>query len=137
MDVRHLGATALITHLGELFMAGRFEEATRFWSFPCPIEVEGEMLVIHDACEFEAFLRRQRGRAHEAGLLALTPKVIAVELPRDDGRFRIWLRWFYSFAGRSEEAPDLSVFYMRRRPSGELSIEMMNLVHVPAEALSA
>ena len=136
-DVRHLGATAMISHLGELFLADRLREVTQFWSLPCPVEVEGELLVMHDASALEAFLRQRRELARRASLLAMTPQAVAVEVPREDGRFRIWLRWAYGFADHTESDPDLSVYYMVRKPSGELSIEMMTLVRVPAEALSA
>lgn len=131
-----LGATELITRLGELFVAGRLREATEFWTFPCPIEEAGELLVMRDADALEAFLRRRRKAAGEAGLLAMTPRIIALEVPRND-RFRVWLRWLYRYPTHAEEASDTAVYYIHRRPSGELTIEMMDVARIPAQARRA
>jgi hypothetical protein len=127
-----LSVTALMTRLGQLFMADRLEEATRFWTFPCPVEVAGELTVMPDARALEGFFRRRRELAREMGLLDMTPHVIAVEVPRD-GRFRAWLRWRYAFADRTEEDSHASVYFMVRKRSGALVIEMMDIVRVPAE----
>ena len=131
--LRPLGVTALIARLGELILAGRLEEATRFWSFPCPVEVEGELMVMRDAQALEAFFRHRSELARKAGLLRLIPRIVAIEVPRD-GRFRVWLHWIHHFPDRAEEDRTPSVYFMVRRPSGELSIEMMDTVRMPSGA---
>ena len=135
-STKRLPVEALLSHLGELFVAGRLREITRFWSFPCPVELEGELIVMQDADALEAFLRRRREEARQNGLRAMTPRITAVEVPRG-GRFRVWLRWSYLLGDRLQEDVNPSLYYMLRKPSGELSIEMMELVRVPNEARSA
>lgn len=129
-----LSVTALITRLGELFMAGRLREARRFWSFP--VGVEGELIVMRDADALEAFFRKRREVARAAGVIALTPRIIAIEVPRN-GRFRVWFRWMPHFEDYVGEDPTPSLYYMVRKPSGELSIEMMDIVRMPAGLKSA
>lgn len=133
---RPLSVTALITRLGDLFMADRLSEATRYWAFPCPVEVDGELMVMRDACALEAFFQRRRELARERGVLSLSVRVIAVEVPRD-GRCRAWFRWVRTYADRVEEDQRTSVYYMVRKPTGEIVIEMMDIVRTAAEARSA
>ncbi len=133
---RPISVTALITRLGHLFMEDRIGEATRFWSFPCPVEVDGELMVMRDARALEAFFQRRRELARERGLLSIEPRIIAVEVPRD-GRCRAWFRWVRRYADRVEEDGETSVYYMVRKPSGEFTIEMMDVVRTAAEAKSA
>ena len=131
-----ISVTALITRLAELYVADRLWEATQFWSFPCPVEVDGELMVMRDATALEAFFRRRRELARAAGLQELTPRIIAIEVPRD-GRFRVWFRWIARLADRVVEDSNTSLYYMVRKPSGELSIEMMDLVRLPTGVKSA
>ncbi len=84
---RRLGASALLGRLGELFIADRLHEATQLWSFPCPVEVAGDLTVMKDSDELEAFFRSRHDRARSAGMTALVPRIIAIEMPRKH-RFR-------------------------------------------------
>ena len=127
---RRLGASALLGRLGELFIADRLREATQLWSFPCPVEVAGELTVMKDAEELEAFFRSRHDRARAAGMTALVPRIIAIEMPRKH-RFRVWLRWVHHFDTHDEEEEHTSVFYFVRKPWGGLSIEMMDIVRLP------
>jgi hypothetical protein len=131
-----LSATALIARLGDLFMAGRLNEVTELWSFPCPVEVGGELRVMRDAEELLGFFQRRLDRAKAAGLIALVPRVIAIEMPRKH-RFRVWFRWVYHYADREQEEEHSSVFYLHRKPLGNLSIEMMDIVRLPDVAIEA
>lgn len=127
---RRLGASDLLGRLGDLFTADRLREATELWSFPCPVEVAGELTVMKDAEALEAFFRSRHDGARIAGMTALVPRIIAIEMPRKH-RFRVWLRWVHRFDTHEEEEEHTSVFYFVRKPWGGLSIEMMDIVCLP------
>lgn len=127
---RPIGVTALFERLGECFVQGRLAEAAGFWSFPSPIMIDGHLEVMRRPSDLIAFMAAGRGVALAAGLVALRPLVVAIEMPRL-GRLRVWLRWCYDFHDRTEEETHGSVYYMVRSSDGRLSIEMMDIVAIP------
>jgi len=128
--------TAFFGLLGEHFVAGRLGEAAQAWSFPCPVEIDGELVVMRSPEVFQAYLADQRAVALAAGLTAMTPRVSAIEMPRN-GRFRVWLRWVSHFGDRVEEEDHGTVYFMAFRPDGRLTIEMMDIVQLPSMQAAA
>lgn len=128
--------SALFTQLGLLFVQGRISEMTAYWTFPCPVEVEGQLVVMRDASDLARFFAERRAGAMEAGLTAFEPRIAAIEMPRA-GRFRVWLRWALTFGNVCLMEEQVSLYYMARKPRGGLTIEMMDIVLIPLETVPA
>lgn len=127
----------LLTRMGELFMSGRLDEMSAMWTFPCPVEIGGELVVLRDPQQLRTYFASLRAAALAAGVLRLAPSVIAVEIPRGD-RFRAWIRWVRHLRGGAREMDAFgSLYYLVRRPSGALAIEMMELFEPSAGLESA
>lgn len=133
---RSMTVSALFGRLGGLFVEGRLREMTAFWSFPCPIEMDGRLVVMRDPPELEDFFATRRAKAMEVGLTAFEPRISAIEMPRQ-GRFRVWMRWAHTFGNVCLLDENGSVYYLSRRPMGDLTIEMMDIVILPREAVLA
>ena len=134
-DRRPLGVTAFFGQLGEQFAQGRLEEMAGHWTFPCPIEVGGQLVVMRGPEVFVTYLAQRRAAAMARGLTAMTPRISAIEMPRN-GRFRVWLRWVFRFGDHVEEEDHGMVYFMAAAPDGRLTIEMMDAVQLPTEGLA-
>ena len=80
----------------------------------------------------------------ERGVIALQPRVTAVDLPRA-GRFRVWVDWHELAIPADESRLSSAIYYCRSTPAG-LRTEMINYTsptmpelspHFAALALSA
>jgi len=127
---RPLAVTSFFTQLGALFVQGRFTEMAAFWSFPCPLEIGGDLVVMRDPAMLADHFAHQHVQARQDGLTAMIPRIAAIEMPRQ-GRFRVWLRWQYEFADLCVPDEAASLYYMARTSRGGLTIEMMDLVRLP------
>lgn len=127
---RPLRVTAFFGTMGEQFVAGRLHEFARPWTFPCPVETDGQLVVMRSSEALEAYLAERRRTLIAAGLTAMTPRVSAIEMPRK-GRFRVWLRWTLHFGDQAEEENHGTVYFMAFQPDGRLTIEMMDIVQLP------
>ena len=134
-DKRPLGVTAFFGLLGEQFAQGRLEERASNWTFPCPVEVGGQLVVMRGPEVFVTYLAERRSAALNRGLTAMTPRISAIEMPRN-GRFRVWLRWVFLYGDRVEEEDYGMVYFMAAAPDGRLTIEMMDAVQLPVEGLA-
>ena len=135
-DRRPLGVTVFFTLLGEQFAQGRLEEMTSHWAFPCPVEVDGKLVVMRGAEVFVSFLADRRRTALSQGLTAMTPRISAIEMPRK-GRFRVWLRWTLHYGNHAEEEDHGVVYFMAAAWDGRLTIEMMDMVQIPFDQAAA
>ena len=133
---RPLRVTAFFVAMGEDFVAGRLGEVVQAWSFPCPVEIDGQLVVMRNSDAFEAYLAQRHSAVLAAGLTALKPRVSAIEMPRK-GRFRVWLRWTSHFGDRTQDENHGTVYFMAFRPDGRLTIEMMDLVQLPSADATA
>ncbi|WP_210527136.1 hypothetical protein [Rubellimicrobium arenae] len=136
LDRKPQPVSAFFQRLGDLFVQGRIREMTGSWAYPCPVEVQGGLVVMRNAAMMEAFLAMRHADAIQRGLTAMIPRIAAIEMPRKE-RFRVWLRWEYEF--RDQCVPDEygSLYYLARNPWGTLTIEMLDVVHVPPFAAQA
>lgn len=135
-DKRPLGVTAFFSLLGRQFVQGRLEEMVRYWAFPCPVEVEGQLVVMRNPEVFVTYLAERRATALASGLTDMTPRISAIEMPRK-GRFRVWLRWVFRFGDLTEEEDHGMVYFMCSGPDGRLTIEMMDVVQLPSDKAEA
>lgn len=136
MDRRPLGVTAFFGLLGEQFVQGRLEDMASRWTYPCPVEVGGRLVVMRSQEAFVGYLAEQRRLARTHGLTGMTPRISAIEMPRS-GRFRVWLRWMLHYGDHVEEEDHGVVYFMVAKAGGRLSIEMMDIVHVATDQATA
>jgi len=84
--------TAHLQTKGELLLSAQFDRLMDSYVFPLPIFLHTSRLVVSapdQACTvFEHLREALVGR----GVVALRPKVSAIDLPRA-GRFRVWVDW--------------------------------------------
>lgn len=84
--------TAHLQTKGELLLSSQFDRLMDSYVFPLPIFLHTSRLVVSapdQACTvFEHLREALVGR----GVVALRPKVSAIDLPRA-GRFRVWVDW--------------------------------------------
>jgi hypothetical protein len=133
---RPLGVTAFFTLLSQRFVEGRLGEMAASWTFPCPIEINGQLVVMRSPEVLEAHLAKRRAASLAAGLVGMRPRISAIEMPRN-GRFRVWLRWVLDFGDHVEEEDHGTVYFMTVSPGGRLTIEMMDVVQLPLAKVTA
>ena len=131
-DRRPLGVTSFFGLLGEQFVQGRLEAMAGHWAFPCPVEVSGQLVVMRDPQVFVTYLSGRRDEALSQGLTAMTPRISAIEMPRN-GRFRVWLRWRLHFGDRVDVEDHGMVYFMAVASDSRMTIEMMDMVPIPSE----
>lgn len=123
---------------------GRFDALAAQYLYPLPAFLAGTRMIVRNPREAASMLALQRAAYMERGVLAIHPKVVAMDLPRGN-RFRAWVDW-EELALPVEQTRVCSVlYYMGIVPDG-FRIEMVDYVtltmpeltsHYAAVALSA
>ena len=106
------------------------------WAFPCPMEVDGQLVVMRSPEVFEIYLAERRRAALSQGLTAMTPRISAIEMPRQ-GRFRVWLRWTLHYGDHAVEEDHGMVYFIAAGLNGRLTIEMMDVVQIAVSQAAA
>ncbi len=121
----------ITTHLqakGELLLSGQFDRLTTSYVFPLPIFLHASRLVISAPDQARAVFRHLREALVDRGVVALRPKVSAIDLPRA-GRFRIWVDWQEIALPVEATRISQAVYYCRDTGIG-LQTEMVNYTHL-------
>lgn len=118
---------------GELLLSGQIDRLVAEYVFPLPVFLHSNRLVIHSTDQAKLVLAHLRATLLERGVVALRPRVAALDLPRA-GRFRVWVDWqeiaFPAEATRISQA----VYYCRATKLG-LRTEMVNYTHLSMPGL--
>ncbi|TNC71502.1 hypothetical protein [Rubellimicrobium roseum] len=130
-----LGVTDLFTRMGQDFVAGRFRAMTEPWIFPCPVEMDGHLVVMRSPEDLEDYFRRRFAAHKSAGIRTMAPRISAIEVPRQ-GRFRVWLRWIGHYDDHQEEDDYVALYYLKQQALDSPRIEMMDVVHCTLVARS-
>lgn len=109
-------------------LAGELDGFGEMFSLPLPIHAPGALTVVLDPVGGTDFLNRMRAEWAGRGIVALRPKVSAIELPKDN-RFRVWIDWT-EINSAGDEAPGSTIIYYCRKCSTGLRTEMMQYTHV-------
>jgi len=105
-------------------LAGQFDRIAAQYLYPLPVHLGASRVIVRSAAEATAMLRLQRAACLERGVVALTPRLAAMDLPRD-GRLRIWVDWHErTLPGRGARL-STSIYYCRQTPAG-FRIEMIS-----------
>jgi hypothetical protein len=136
--------TAHLRRRAELLLGGHFDQVAAQYLFPLPLYLGASRVIVRNAVEATDILCLLRAAYLERGVIALQPRVTAIDLPRD-GRFRAWVDW-HELALPVEKSRVSSVlYYCKSTPTG-LRTEMINCTrssmpelspHFAALALSA
>lgn len=109
---------------GEHLLAGRIDELLGSYVFPLPVFLPQQRMLLtgpEEAVLVFAVLRRSLLRG---GVVALQPKIRAVELPRN-GRYRLWVDWQELVMPSGEMRVSQAIYYCRTTDLGP-RVEMVN-----------
>lgn len=84
--------TAHLETKGELMLSGQFDRLMDSYVFPLPIFLHTSRLVVSAPDQARTVFGHLREALVCRGVVALRPKVSAIDLPRA-GRFRVWVDW--------------------------------------------
>jgi hypothetical protein len=116
-------------------MAGNYERIVAEYSFPLPVHLDASRVIVRSATEATAMLRLQHADMMERGVVALTPSVTAMDLPRG-GRFRIWVDWQETTLSDQGPLQSKAIYYCRQTPSG-FQIEMVDYTRLSMPELQS
>jgi hypothetical protein len=105
-------------------MAEQYDRILADYCFPLPVHLDTSRVIVRNPDEAAAMLRLQRTAFLERGVVALTPCVTAMDLPRG-GRFRIWVDWHELTVSEQGPLQSKVIYYCRQVPGG-FRIEMVD-----------
>lgn len=117
-------AAAQFRSRGEHLLAGRIDELLQSYIFPLPVFLPEQRMLLtgpEEAVLVFAILRRSMLLG---GVVALQPKIRAVELPRG-GRYRLWVDWQELVMPSGEMRVSQAIYYCRATDLGP-RVEMVN-----------
>jgi hypothetical protein len=139
--------TQIASHLcqrADWLLAGRYEKIAAGYAYPLPVFLGTGRVIVRSPDEAKAMLILQHSVYLGRGVVSLTPKVTAIDLPRAD-RLRVWVDWQEEGATPQEGRVSSALYYCRLTED-DLRIEMVNYIrlsmpefrpHFAALALSA
>jgi hypothetical protein len=136
--------TAQLRHRAERLWNGQYAAIAAQYIYPLPMYLGSSRLIVRNADEAAAMLCLLRAAYLERGVIALQPRVTAVDLPRA-GRFRAWVDWHELAIPAEASSLSSTIYYCRITATG-IRIEMVNYTrqsmpelrpHFAALALSA
>jgi len=114
---------ALLQGRSECLLSGQLDPLLCGFTYPLPIYVPTRRIVLGNVEEARSFCQVIRTALCDRGVMALQPKVTAMELPRG-GRFRVWVDW-YELAMPVEGTRLTSATYYLKAGSAGLKTEMI------------
>jgi hypothetical protein len=123
-------ANAFVQKLAQHFNASDFAALAEGYVFPLPVQVDGELLVLHSAAEMVIAIAQYRAVNVAAGLVPSAPRIVAIDLPRN-GRFRLWLDWHYGAPDATRQEVTRNVYYCSTI-GNRIQVEMVHFLRVAA-----
>ena len=117
-------ATSHFRSRGEHLLAGRIDELLQSYIFPLPVFLPEQRMVLNGPEEAVLVFAILRRSLLLGGVVALQPKISAVELPRG-GRYRLWVDWQELVMPSGEMRVSQAVYYCRTTELGP-RVEMVN-----------
>jgi hypothetical protein len=115
--------SAQLRHRAERLWNGQYDAIAAQYIYPLPMYLGESRLIVRNADEAASMLCLLRAAYLERGVIALQPRVTAVDLPRD-GRFRVWVDW-HELAIPADHSRQSSVIYYCRTSGPGLRVEMV------------
>jgi hypothetical protein len=126
--------STLLRIRGELLISGQIDRMINDYIFPLPVFLHSSRLVIQTPDHAWMVFSHLRSALVERGVVALQPKISAVDLPRA-GRFRVWVDW-QEIAFPPEETRISQAVYYVRQTEFCLQTEMVNYTHLSMPELN-
>jgi hypothetical protein len=123
-------ANAFVQQLAQHFNASDFAALAEGYVFPLPVQVDGELLVLHSAAEMVMAIAQYRAVNVAAGLVPSAPRIVAIDLPRN-GRFRLWVDWHYGAPDATRHETTRNVYYCSTI-GNRIQIEMVQFLRFAA-----
>lgn len=120
----HSQVTSHFRRRGELLLAGRIDELIGSYIFPLPVFLPEQRMLLNGPEEAILVFAVLRRSLLQEGVMALQPKIRAVELPRE-GRYRLWVDWQELVMPSGEMRVSSAIYYCRTTPLGP-RVEMVN-----------
>jgi hypothetical protein len=119
----------------EAISAGRYDLMVAEYLLPLLIFFDGRPQVLRSGSEIWGFFQGFHSAMRAAGLVRLTARVTAEDLPRN-GRFRIWTDWSGAGARQPPIVIASTICYCRHTPQG-VETEMIEFTRLSLPALRA
>jgi hypothetical protein len=125
--------TSFMAERGELMLSGDMDTIATAYIYPLPVFLTNRRLVVGAPYQASAMLRLQRLSMIRRGVVAVRPKVTAIDVPRN-GRFRVWVDWLELAIPSEGTRSSSAIYYCSNQPSGP-KIEMINYTRLSAPEL--
>ncbi|MGL4238909.1 hypothetical protein [Tabrizicola sp.] len=109
---------------GEQMLSGQLDLLADDFTFPLPVFLDQKRLIVRSPEQVSGMLCLQRLSMIQRRVVAIRPKVTAIDLPRA-GRFRVWVDWLEVAIPAEGTRSASAIYYCSTQPSG-LKIEMLN-----------
>jgi hypothetical protein len=126
--------TAHLRSRAERLMNGRIDDLSEHYIYPLPLYLASSRVIVRAPEEAAAMLRLVRAAFLERGVVALDPKVVAIDLPRA-GRFRVWVDWHELAVPVEGTRISSAIYYCKATPAG-IRTEMVNYTHLSMPELN-
>lgn len=126
--------TSHLQRRGELLLSGQVEVLMSDFDLPLPVFLGSRRLVIASRDQGWQVFDHLRKAYVESGVVALCPKVTAIEVPRA-GRFRVWVDWHEIAVPVEASRISQAIYYCRHSALG-LRTEMLNYTHLSMPELN-
>jgi hypothetical protein len=119
---------------GELLLSSQFDRIISDYCYPLPVFLQSSRLLVSTPDHAWLVLSHLRDALVARGVVALRPRVSAIDLPRA-GRFRVWVDW-HEIAFPVEETRISQAIYYCRDTGFGLQTEMVNYTHLSMPELN-
>jgi hypothetical protein len=116
--------TAQLRAKGEALLCGQIDCLVQGYAYPLPVFIQNTRMVIESPDHARKVLWHLRAALLQRGVVALFPRISAVDLPRS-GRFRVWVDW-HEMAFPAEATRMSQVIYYCRETEAGIQTEMVN-----------
>lgn len=107
----------------EILNARTAADIARCYIFPMPTQVGPHLHVYHSPKELaQGFIQVAQAKSGK-GLTSCQPRIVAVELPRNN-RFRVWVDWLYADQAGNPCTGDRSIYFCSTF-RGRVAVEMI------------
>jgi hypothetical protein len=125
---------ALLRRRADRLLNGHIEDVVSQYIFPLPLYLGSSRVIVRSPDEATAIFGVLRAAYLDRGVVALQPKVIAIDIPRA-GRFRVWAEWQELALPVEGTRISSAIYYCKATPAG-IQTEMVNYTHLSMPELN-
>lgn len=99
-------------------LSGRMAELVQHYRYPLPLHIVRTRIILRDSEEARAVFSLLRQSLLDRGVIALIPRVAAIDLPNASQRFRLWVDWQEQTRTGKGCRHSSAIYYCAASPSG-------------------